>query len=158
MKQRRVPTEKCSYSYEELEDNLRIRLSENSLSYREIASIVGWSHTQLWSFHKQNCKLQFDVLERLATLYKEPYVLTNVTGRGQNPSTSVEALVGNVRAALDEATSHGISYRKIASVTRISHEWVRCFHVKKSTMEVRKVMAIANYLGVPYELSNLSKI
>lgn len=144
----------CIHSYDALEQDIRKDLDSTMLSYREISAIVGWSHTQVWSFHKQGCKLQFEVLERLALLFERQFLLTNVTARGQNPSVSVEQLVEQVRLSVTEALKHGISYRKIGRITNISHEWVRCFHVKEASIDVRKLIAIADYLGVHYELSN----
>lgn len=142
-------------SYEKLESAIRKHLTSTRLSYREVAAIVGWSHTQLWSFHKQNCKLQFDVLDRLALLFKEPYMLANPPkGTDIESSLNVEDLVARVRETLSTAISAGISYRKIGENTGISHEWVRCFHVKEAKIEARKLLLLADYIGVPYELSN----
>ena len=146
-------------SYEKLEAIIRKHLSRTRLSYREVAAIVGSSHTQLWSFHKQHCKLQFDVLDRLALLFREPYLLTN-----SSPSTDtetcfgVEDLIASVRETLDVVTAAGISYRKIGEKTGISHEWVRCFHVKQAKIEVRKLLLLADYIGVPYELNNADSL
>ena len=144
----------CADSYEKLEHVIRKHFTLTRLSYREIAAIVGWSHTQLWSFHKQHCKLQFEVLDRLATLFNEAYLLSNTTDDEKETCFTVEDLVQSVRDTLDVVTTDGISYRKIGEKTGISHEWVRCFHVKKATIEVRKLLLLANYIGVPYELNN----
>lgn len=145
----------CADSYERLEYVIRKHFTLTRLSYREIAAIVGWSHTQLWSFHKQHCKLQFEVLDRLALLFNEPYLLAKqVPGSDLEPCLSVEEIIAAVRDTLQKATSEGISYRKLGEKTGISHEWVRCFHVKEATIEVRKLLLLANYLDVPYELSN----
>lgn len=153
----KVDSDICSNSYEQLEAVIRKHFTATRLSYREVAAVVGWSHTQLWSFHKQNCKLQFEVLDRLALLFNEPYLLTNSSSHSRNAQqthTSVEEIVHAVRTSLDEAATSGISYRKIGKKTGISHEWVRCFHVKKATIEVRKLLSLANFLGIAYELSN----
>ena len=146
-------------SYEKLEAVIRKHLSRTRLSYREVAAIVGWSHTQLWSFHKQHCKLQFDVLNRLALLFREPYFLTN-SPRDTDIKTSfnVEDLIIAVRETLDTVMSAGISYRKIGEKTGISHEWVRCFHVKQAKIEVRKLLLLADYIGVPYDLNNADSL
>jgi len=154
MKQNIKRLEECIETYEGLEKSIREDMGQTSLSYREVAAIVGWSHTQIWSFHKQNCKLQFEVLDRLALLFCRPYLFTNVTGRGQSPVYTIEDLIQKTREAIGESMSHGISYRKIGRITNISHEWVRCFHAKEATIDVRKLVAIADYLGVYYELSN----
>lgn len=149
----------CAHSYEELEAAIREQLTHTRLSYREIAAIVGWSHTQLWSFHKQNCKLQFEVLDRLALLFKEPYLLTHyITDTTVPIYRSVDEIVVAVREALTKATTEGISYRKIGDKTNISHEWVRCFHVKEATIEVRKLLLLASFVEVPYELSNANSL
>jgi len=152
---REVDLNASADSYEKLEAILRKQLTLTKLSYREIASVVGWSHTQLWSFHKQHCRLQFDILNRLALLFREPYLLAN------SPCTTdfetcfnVDDLVSAVREALNIAANTGVSYRKIGQNTGISHEWVRCFHVKEAKIEVRKLLLLADYIGVPYELSN----
>lgn len=151
--------EPCSHSYERLEFVIRKHFTTTRLSYREIAAIVGWSHTQLWSFHKQHCKLQFEVLDRLAVLFREPYLLSNtVANSSLGPCLSVEELVTAVRNTLSDVTADGISYRKIGNKTGISHEWVRCFHIKEATIEVRKLLSLANYIGVPYELSNADSL
>lgn len=154
MKQNIESLEHCIDTYESLERSICEDMSQTSLSYREVAAIVGWSHTQIWSFHKQNCKLQFEVLDRLALLFSRPYLFTNVTGRGQKPVYTIDDLIRKTRQAIGENMHHGISYRKIGRITGISHEWVRCFHSKEATIDVRKLLSIANYLGVHYELSN----
>lgn len=154
MKQNIESIEHCIDTYENLEKSIREDMSQTTLSYREVAAIVGWSHTQIWSFHKQNCKLQFEVLDRLALLFCRPYLFSNVTGRGQQPVYSIEDLIHKTRTAIGESMNHGISYRKIGRITKISHEWVRCFHAKEATIDVRKLISIADYLGVYYELSN----
>lgn len=154
MKQETESIEDCISTYENLEAAIRDDMSHTKLSYREVAAIVGWSHTQIWSFHKQNCKLQFEVLDRLALLFCRPYFFTNVSSRGQHPVHSIEELIQATRDAVGESLQHGISYRKIGRITKISHEWVRCFHAKEATIDVRKLLSIADYLGVYYELSN----
>lgn len=149
----------CADSYEKLEYVIRRHFTLTRLSYREIAAIVGWSHTQLWSFHKQHCKLQFEVLDRLALLFNEPYLLSNAAPESDlETSSSIEDIILAVRTALNKATSEGISYRKIGEKTGISHEWVRCFHVKEATIEVRKLLLLASFIGVPYELSNANSL
>lgn len=154
MKQSIEILEQILNTYGSLEDCIREDLSQTMLSYREVAAIVGWSHTQIWSFHKQSCRLQFEVLDRLSVLFHRPYLFTNVSTRGQNPVTSIDELVQSSRLAIGESLEHGISYRKIGRITSISHEWVRCFHAKDASIDVRKLISIADYLGVPYELSN----
>jgi len=154
MKQDVMQTERYLHSYTALEECLRSDLDQTNMSYREIATAVNWSHTQIWSFHKGRCKLQFDVLSRLALLFKRHYVITNVTGRGQRPDSNVIALSESVKEAITESMKHGISYRKIGRITNISHEWIRCFHTKNSRMDPRKIIAIADYLRVYYELNN----
>ena len=149
----------CADSYEKLEAAIRRHFTSSRLSYREVAAIVGWSHTQLWSFHKQHCKLQFEVLDRLALLFKEPYLLSNRSETSDiETCMNVEEIVAAVRTSLTKAASEGISYRKIGEKTGISHEWVRCFHVKEATIEVRKLLLLADYVDVPYELSNANNL
>jgi len=154
MKQTIADLGQCIHTYEQLENSIREDMNATTLSYREIAAIVSGSHTQIWSFKKNKCRLQFELLDSLATLFRRPYVLTNVTGRAQKPHTDVESLSRETRAAIRESIKHGISYRKISRITGISHEWIRCFHIKNASIEVRKIIAIADYLGVYYELSN----
>lgn len=145
----------CLHSYDQLEKAIRADLDSTALSYREISAIVGWNHTQIWAFHKQDCKLQFEVLERLSTLFNRPFLICNrPSSRGEEISLTVEALAESTRDAISNTLQHGISYRKIGRAAGISHEWVRCFHIKDASIDVRKLIAIADYLNVAYELSN----
>lgn len=145
----------CLHSYDQLEKAIRADLESTTLSYREISAIVGWNHTQIWAFHKQDCKLQFEVLERLSTLFNRPFLISNrPSSRGEETSFTVEALAEATRDAISKTLQHGISYRKVGRAAGISHEWVRCFHIKDASIDVRKLIAIADYLNVAYELSN----
>lgn len=156
---RELDVNSCIASYEDLEAAIRKHLTRTKLSYRDIAASISWSHTHIWSFHKQRCKLQFDVLDRLALLFNEPYLLRNATSsNGLELNTNIEDLILALRKALDIATGDGISYRKIGENTEISHEWVRCFHIKEAKIEVRKLLSLADYIGVPYELSNFDAL
>lgn len=154
MKQETNNVQESIQSYEALEECLRLDMDQTMLSYREISAAVKWSHTQIWSFHKSRCRLQFEVLGRLAVLFNRHYIITNVSGRGQHPVRDISDLSEVVKTAISESMQHGISYRKIGRITNISHEWIRCFHAKNSKMDARKVLSIADYLRVYYELNN----
>ena len=146
-----------SESCASLEAVLREQLDLTELSYRTIAADIGWSHTQLWLFHKQECKLQFDMLSSLANFFDMPYQIQFI------PSTysgdicrSMGELPAMTRAALSDAVEQGVSYRKVGQRTGISHEWIRCFHVKEANIEARKLMMLAEHLSVAYEFSNVA--
>ena len=146
----------CSESCASLEVVLREQLDATQLSYRTIATDIGWSHTQLWLFHKQKCKLQFDMLSNLANFFDVPYQIQFVpSAHSGDICRSIDELPTVTRAALSDAIQQGVSYRKIGQRTGVSHEWIRCFHVKEANIEARKLMMLAEHLSVAYEFSNV---
>ena len=149
----------CADSYEKIESVIRCRLTASNLKYRELAAEIGVSHSKIWMFHKQDSKLQFSALDKLALKFDVPYYLSNrPRGIYVSKSSTIEGLAQEVRQAIDEASATNISYRKIGDATGISHEWVRCFHVKKNSIDARKLLSLADYLDVPYELCNAATL
>lgn len=149
----------CAESYDKLESTLRQRLTDSASKYREVAAEIGIGHSKLWLFHKQNCKLRFVHLDKLALMFDVPYYLANIAKNSDLPKAStVDALDRDVREAVGKASDANISYRAIGEAAGISHEWVRCFHIKNSTIDTRKLLSLADYLGVPFELCNADKL
>ena len=142
-------------SYEKLELKVRDCLTITEMNYRQIAAELGIIHTKLWLFHKQNSKLQFNLLDQLAHIFNVPYYLSNRSEEYDDlRANSVDTLNHDVRLALDKTIEAGVGYRKIGEATGISHEWIRCFHVKKAIIDAKKVLSIADFLDVPYEICN----
>ena len=145
----------CLFTYETLEMALRVELSTTTLSYRQIAQKIGFNHPQIWSFHKQNARLSYETLKELSILFERPFLLTNTDDPSQKTFDNVDLLARATRRAMTSYMDEGISYRKLSSCLRISHEWLRCFHTKNANIEVLKLMKIADFLEVYYALGNL---
>ena len=138
---------------------------KSSFTYKHLADKVQVSYTLLHLFHNNNRNVCIVIMNRLANFFGIEYEIKNYTGAdSEAQATGIYALRDMLRLKLTEAgpnqirgiarSATDIALKEGLRESKISHEWLRLFHLGKEEPCFVKMHGLAEYFKIKYIIKN----